>query len=80
MDLIYICVVKYIVFRYDFFVRSQALIHILLMDKIEEPLAFLAGVALLMETVIVMILLSRVLKYKVNRLANISAAIIHILV
>ncbi|MEW7280800.1 DUF6326 family protein [Aquimarina sp. 2201CG1-2-11] len=57
----------------------NAPIHILLMDKIEVPPAFLVGAALLMETVIIMILLSRVLKYKTNRLANISIAIINIL-
>ena len=38
---------------------------------------FLLGAAVLMETAIVMVLLSRILKYKANRLANIIAGIIH---
>ncbi len=57
----------------------NAPIHILLMDKVEVPSAFLFAAALLMETVIVMILLSRVLKYRFNRWANIIAGVIHIL-
>lgn len=39
---------------------------------------FLAG-AILMETAIVMVVLSRVLKYRVNRWANIIAGVIHTL-
>ena len=38
---------------------------------------FLLGAAILMETSIVMVLLSRVLKYRANRWANIIAAIIN---
>ena len=38
---------------------------------------FLLGAAILMETAIVMVLLSRVLKYRANRWANIIAGIIH---
>lgn len=38
---------------------------------------FLLGAAVLMETAIVMVLLSRILKYKANRWANIIAGIIH---
>ncbi len=38
---------------------------------------FLFGVAILMETAIAMVLLSRVLKYMANRWANIIAGIIH---
>ena len=38
---------------------------------------FLLGAAVLMETAIVMVLLSRILKYRANRLANIIAGIIH---
>ena len=38
---------------------------------------FLLGAAVLMETAIAMVLLSRVLKYRVNRLANIIAGAIH---
>ncbi len=37
------------------------------------------GFAILMETAIVMVLLSRVLKYRVNRWANIVAGVIHTL-
>ena len=40
------------------------------------PLFLFAG-AILMETAIVMVLLSRVLKYRVNRWANIIAGVIH---
>jgi len=39
--------------------------------------AFLLGGAILMETAIVMVLLSRVLKYRANRLANIVTGVIH---
>jgi hypothetical protein len=38
---------------------------------------FVLGFAVLMETAIAMVLLSRVLKYRANRLANIIAGIIH---
>lgn len=38
---------------------------------------FLLGAAILMETAIAMVLLSRVLKYRANRWANIIAGIIH---
>jgi len=38
---------------------------------------FLLGAAILMETAIVMVLLSRILKYSANRWANIIAGIIH---
>jgi len=38
---------------------------------------FLLGAAVLMETAIVMVLLSRVLKYRANRLANIIAGVLH---
>ena len=38
---------------------------------------FLLGAAILMETAIVMVLLSRVLKYRANRWANIIAGAIH---
>jgi len=38
---------------------------------------FLLGVAVLMETAIAMVLLSRVLKYRANRWANIIAGTIH---
>ena len=38
---------------------------------------FLVGAAILMETAIAMVLLSRVLKYRANRWANIIAGIIH---
>jgi hypothetical protein len=38
---------------------------------------FLLEAAILMETAIAMVLLSRVLKYRANRLANIIAGIIH---
>ncbi|AEA46666.1 DUF6326 family protein [Archaeoglobus veneficus] len=38
---------------------------------------FLLGAAILMETAIAMVLLSRVLKYRANRWANISAGTIH---
>ena len=38
---------------------------------------FLLGAAILMETAIVMVLLSRVLPYKANRWANIVAGVIH---
>jgi len=38
---------------------------------------FLFGAAILMETAIAMVLLSRVLKYRANRWANIIAGIIH---
>lgn len=38
---------------------------------------FLLGAALLMETAIIMVLLSRVLKYRANRWANIIAGVIH---
>ncbi|MFQ5996526.1 MAG: DUF6326 family protein [Dehalococcoidales bacterium] len=38
---------------------------------------FLLGAAVLMETAIVMVLLSRVLKYRANRWANIIAGVIH---
>ncbi|MFI5367901.1 MAG: DUF6326 family protein [Spirochaetia bacterium] len=38
---------------------------------------FLLGAAILMETAIAMVLLSRVLKYRVNRWANVIAGIIH---
>lgn len=38
---------------------------------------FLLGAAVLMETAIVMVILSRVLKYRVNRWANIIAGTIH---
>jgi len=40
---------------------------------------FLLGAAILMETAIVMVLLSRVLEYRANRLANIIAGVIHTL-
>lgn len=40
---------------------------------------FLLGGAILMETAIVMVLLSRVLEYRANRLANIIAGVIHTL-
>jgi len=40
---------------------------------------FLFGGAILMETSIVMVLLSRILKYKWNRIANIIAGVIHTL-
>jgi cytochrome b561 len=38
---------------------------------------FLLGAAILMETAIAMVLLSRVLKYRANRWANVMAGIIH---
>jgi len=38
---------------------------------------FLLGAAILMETAIAMVLLSRVLKYRANRWANVIAGIIH---
>ena len=38
---------------------------------------FLLGAAILMETAIVMVLLSRVLKYRANRWANIIAGVLH---
>jgi hypothetical protein len=38
---------------------------------------FLLGAAILMETAIAMVLLSRVLKYRANRWANIIAGVIH---
>ena len=38
---------------------------------------FLLGAAILMETAIVMVLLSRILKYRANRWANIIAGVIH---
>ena len=38
---------------------------------------FLLGAAILMETAIAMVLLSRVLKYRANRWANIIAGLIH---
>ena len=38
---------------------------------------FLLGAAILMETAIVMVVLSRVLKYRANRWANIIAGVIH---
>ncbi len=38
---------------------------------------FLLGAAILMETAIVMVLLSKVLKYRANRWANIIAGVIH---
>ena len=40
---------------------------------------FLLGAAILMETAIVMVLLSRVLEYRANRLANIITGVIHTL-
>ena len=42
------------------------------------PLFLLAG-AILMETAIVMVLLSRILKHKINKIANIVAGFIHTL-
>lgn len=38
---------------------------------------FLLGASMLMETAIAMVLLSRILKYKANRWANIIAGVIH---
>jgi hypothetical protein len=38
---------------------------------------FLLGASILMETAIAMVLLSRILKYKANRWANIIAGVIH---
>jgi hypothetical protein len=46
---------------------------------IEFTQVFLLGASVLMETAIAMVLLSRVLKYKVNRLANIIAGTINTL-
>lgn len=40
---------------------------------------FLLGASILMETAIVMVLLSRILKYSLNRWANIIAGVIHTL-
>lgn len=57
----------------------EAPIHILLMDKIQVPQEFLLGAAILMEAAIIMILLSRLLKHKANRWANIIGGIINIL-
>ncbi|MEW5814492.1 MAG: DUF6326 family protein [Spirochaetota bacterium] len=45
--------------------------------SIQMTQGFLLGAAILMETAIAMILLSRVLKYRVNRWANIIAGVIH---
>ena len=45
--------------------------------SLEITQEFLLGAALLMETAIVMVLLSRVLKYRANRWANIIAGVIH---
>ena len=47
---------------------------------LEMSAEFLLGAAVLMEIPIVMVLLSRVLKYKLNRLANIVAGAIMTLV
>ena len=44
---------------------------------LEMTQGFLLGAAILMETAIVMVVLSRVLKYRANRWANIIAGIIH---
>ena len=44
---------------------------------LEMTQEFLLGGAILMETAIVMVVLSRVLKYRVNRLANIISGVIH---
>jgi Family of unknown function (DUF6326) len=45
--------------------------------SLEITQGFLLGAAILMETAIVMVLLSRVLKYRANRWANIIAGVIH---
>ncbi len=44
---------------------------------LEMTQGFLLGAAILMETAIVMVVLSRVLKYRANRWANIIAGVIH---
>ena len=44
---------------------------------LEMTQGFLLGAAILMETAIVMVVLSRVLKYRANRWANIISGIIH---
>lgn len=44
---------------------------------LEITQGFMLGGAILMETAIAMVLLSRVLKYRANRLANIIVGIIH---
>ena len=48
-------------------------------EGIQFTQGFLLGAAILMETAIVMVLLSRVLEYRANRLANIIAGVIHTL-
>ncbi|MDY8138011.1 DUF6326 family protein [Aquimarina sp. 2201CG5-10] len=57
----------------------NAPIHMMLMDKIEVPQEFLLAAAILMETGIIMIFLSRVLKHKANRWTNIIVSIINII-
>ena len=44
---------------------------------LEMTQGFLLGAAILMETAIVMVVLSRVLKYRANRWANIIVGVIH---
>lgn len=46
-------------------------------DGLEITQGFLLGASVLMETAIAMVILSRVLKYKINRWANIVAGMIH---
>jgi hypothetical protein len=46
-------------------------------DGIQFTQVFLLGAAVLMETAMAMVVLSRVLTYRANRLANIIAGVIH---
>lgn len=46
-------------------------------DGIQFTPGFMLGAAILMETAIAMVLLSRILKYKVNRWANIIVGLLH---
>ena len=48
-------------------------------EGIQFTQGLLLGAAILMETAIIMVLLSRVLEYRANRLANIIAGVIHTL-
>jgi hypothetical protein len=48
-------------------------------DGLQFTQGFLLGAAVLMETAIAMVVLSRVLEYRANRLANIITGVIHTL-